>query len=123
RQEWRGLDEVTPLLEIIDEDLNPEGDGPTIFEFQLEHAGLLKALERNGILPVVNIPNPFLPGNNIEGWTQWWAEHPQEREKYDADVQARRQILRYLYLGIRIGELRGTEILHPYTFRKSEASR
>lgn len=69
------------------------------FEVILDKAGLLTALEEIGVLPAIEIPNPYHQEHEAEQNEQWWTDHPTESEQFVAAFDERDTILRYLLMG------------------------
>lgn len=79
----------------------------TLFENDLDKAGLLSGLEELGILPVAQNPNPFDADLEEKQHEQWWDEHPEAAKGFHEILEKRLEILESLHIGAIIGYLLG----------------
>ena len=74
------------------------------FELELHRTGLISQLEADGVVPIVNNPNPYDPETTEEQHEQWWDEHPEEGAKFSAKIDHRELTLLNLYIGSILGK-------------------
>lgn len=76
------------------------------FEAQLAREGLLEELERTGILPTIENPNPHDPSRRTHDHDSWWRDHPDERKAFRESVRKREQALRQIQAGSMLEQRR-----------------
>lgn len=98
-QEQRDVDR---LFEFLEKQYEDPGLAAYV-EWKLHKAGLLSRLEKVGVLPIVENPNPYDPELEEEQHEKWWEEHLEEGEEFRRNFEKREEILRYLYVGALLG--------------------
>lgn len=93
-----------------------------VFEGDLDHLGLLSALEELGIMPVVENPNPFNVESDEDQHDQWWKQHPEEAGEFHRDFERREDVLKHLYFGAILGHLAGARLSSSIEKRKKSLS-
>lgn len=76
-------------------------------EAQLARSGLLTVLEEDGVVPVVDSPNPHHPEAEREMHERWWYEHPESRSAYHTARRARESAILLILLGSMVGGMFG----------------
>lgn len=76
-------------------------------ETRLRRVGFLPVLERSGILPVADDPNPHSEEMQPEEYQAWWEAHRSEEEEWDEQLMLREKILRSLWIGALLGRAAG----------------
>lgn len=78
-----------------------------LFELRLDELGLLKPLEKTGILPPqYDCPNPYDLDLEPEKNEQWWQTHEQEGIEWNENFERRQEVLGLLYVGLHMNRLR-----------------
>jgi hypothetical protein len=76
-----------------------------IFGLELHQTGLLSKLEESLIIPAAHDPNPHGFEVEREAHERWWNDHPAEGARFESEWEARTSALKYLYIGVLLGNL------------------
>ena len=95
----------------------------TFFEAELEEKGLLSELEDMDIIPVVENPNPYDFGTELEAHEKWWEEHQELGEEFRKSMDKREEVFNLLLLGSILGHtFTLSSDIHVHHFPKYSSS-